>query len=169
MKLPDRIDRFLTRVLMSRMEDIPFIIFTSFLTSFAIARTYVYLTHQDILSSPIFIESIKIRGIHAHHLNIGIVLLAICGFVALYDMRQRVHRITAIVYGIGLGLTFDEFALWLFLEDKYWSRISYDAIIIISLIFLNIIYFPSFWKRRGRNIKQILQSFKKILFKKKTS
>ncbi len=169
MKLPDRIEKFLNRVLISRMEDIPFIIFISFLATFAIARTYVYLTQKDILTGPLFIEAIYIRGIHVHHLNFGIVLLAVCGFVALYDLRQRIHRITAIFYGIGLALTFDEFALWLLLDDRYYARITYDAIIIITLIFLNLIYFPSFWRRRGRNVRQIISPFTKWLFKKKTS
>ena len=39
----------------------------------------------------------------------------------------------AIAFGIGMGLTLDEFALWLNLEDVYWSekgRQSIDAVIV---------------------------------------
>ena len=42
----------------------------------------------------------------------------------------------AIAFGIGMGLTLDEFALWLNLEDVYWSqkgRQSIDAVIVTSL------------------------------------
>jgi hypothetical protein len=46
---------------------------------------------------------------------------------------------------VGLGLTFDEFGMWLRLQDDYWSRLSYDAIIVISLFFINIVYFYSSW------------------------
>ena len=28
----------------------------------------------------------------------------------------------ALLFGIGVGLAFDEFALWLHLDDVYWSR-----------------------------------------------
>ena len=37
----------------------------------------------------------------------------------------------AILYGVGAALTLDEFALWLNLEDVYWSpqgRSSIDAV-----------------------------------------
>ncbi|KXK10481.1 MAG: hypothetical protein UZ22_OP11002000785 [Microgenomates bacterium OLB23] len=120
----------------------------------------MYLTQNDYLAHPLFIERIYFKGIHVHHLNFGIVLLAITGFVALYDLRPKIHRFVAILYGIGLALTFDEFALWFLLEDQYWARVSYDAILIITLIFLNIIYFPSFWKRQGRFITRFLMALK---------
>jgi hypothetical protein len=40
-------------------------------------------------------------------------------------------------FGIGVGLTVDEFALWLYLEDVYWSeqgRVSIDATVIAAAI-----------------------------------
>jgi hypothetical protein len=46
-------------------------------------------------------------------------------------------EILAVAFGIGCGLTLDEFALWLHLEDVYWAdegRSSVDAVIIASLI-----------------------------------
>src|SRR6266545_2181979 len=42
-----------------------------------------------------------------------------------------------LVFGIGMGLTLDEFALWLYLDDVYWSeegRSSVDAVIFASII-----------------------------------
>lgn len=157
MKTPGKIERFFNYLFVSKMDEIPFIVFLSFLSTFVIARSYIYLTQKDILSNPIFIEAIYIRGIHVHHLNFGIVLLAICGFIALYDLRPRIHRLVAVIYGIGLALTFDEFALWLLLENRYYARITYDAIIIITLIFLNIIYFPSFWRKRSKSIQLLIK------------
>ncbi len=71
-------------------------------------------------------------------------------------------RKLAIMYGFGLGLTFDEFSLWLRLDDDYYARVSYEAIIVIIVILLNIVYFGDIWKktllylythgRRGENI-----------------
>ena len=104
---------------------------------------------------PIRYRYVFIRGVHVHHLNFGIIILGITGFLALYDLRPWAHRKLAVFYGIGLGLTFDEFALWLRLQDDYYARISYDAIIIIALILLNIIYFSDFWRRMGKVIRRV--------------
>jgi hypothetical protein len=41
-----------------------------------------------------------------------------------------------VLFGIGAGLTLDEFALWLYLEDVYWTdqgRLSVDAVVVASL------------------------------------
>ena len=37
-----------------------------------------------------------------------------------------------MVYGIGLGLTFDEFGMWLHLNGDYWQRASFDAVIVLA-------------------------------------
>ena len=46
-------------------------------------------------------------------------------------------EIFAVAFGVGCGLTLDEFALWLHLEDVYWSeegRRSIDATIVAAII-----------------------------------
>ena len=46
-------------------------------------------------------------------------------------------EILAGLFGIGVGLTLDEFALWLYLDDVYWSeegRSSVDAVIFAAII-----------------------------------
>ena len=46
-------------------------------------------------------------------------------------------EVTAIVFGIGAALTLDEFALWLHLDDVYWSeqgRQSIDAVIVFAIV-----------------------------------
>jgi lysylphosphatidylglycerol synthetase-like protein (DUF2156 family) len=58
------------------------------------------------------------------------------GYLGLaLDMGSPWLELTAIVFGIGMGLTLDEFALWLNLEDVYWSskgRQSIDAVVITA-------------------------------------
>lgn len=152
------------KLIVSKLEEIPFIVFLSFLCTFVLARSYVYVTQKDIINHPLFLEAVYIKGLHIHHLNFGIILLAITGFISLYDLSPTVHRQIAILYGIGLALTFDEFALWLKLQDDYNARITYDAITIICVILLNIIYFPSFWHRRGKQITSTYQKLKKLLW-----
>ncbi len=45
-----------------------------------------------------------------------------------------------MIYGVGLGLTFDEFGMWLHLGGPYWQRASYDAVITIASVLALIAY-----------------------------
>lgn len=116
-------------------QKVSFLILLSFLFAFVVARIYALVT------API----LEIKGIHIHHLNFGISLLAISGLLGFYFSDSKWRKKIIVFYGIGLGLTFDEFGMWLHLEDQYWMRTSYDAIIIISLILLNAIFFGERW------------------------
>ena len=73
-------------------------------------------------------------GLHIHHLVWGISLMLLSGFVAFAtDLQPPWLQIVAVVFGIGAGLTLDEFALWLHLDDVYWSeegRSSVDAVVL---------------------------------------
>ena len=76
--------------------------------------------------------SVKTGGVHIHHLVFGIVLLMLAGFLDFaFQPDSPWLEILAVAFGIGAGLTLDEFALWLHLEDVYWAeegRRSVDAI-----------------------------------------
>jgi hypothetical protein len=77
-------------------------------------------------------------GVHVHHLVFGIVLMMGSGVVsfALLDTGWW-YEVCALLFGIGMGLTIDEFALWLYLDDVYWSeegRSSIDATFIAVAI-----------------------------------
>jgi lysyl-tRNA synthetase class 2 len=77
-------------------------------------------------------------GLHIHHLVFGIVLMMVAGFGAFAVQPDSPwFEILAGAFGIGLGLTLDEFALWLYLEDVYWAeegRSSVDAVIFVAII-----------------------------------
>jgi len=139
-------------------DKISFNILLYFLITFATARVLVY-----ILPSFRFF----IKGIHVHHLNYGIIILAIVGYWALANQKSENLLKIAKIYGIGLGLTFDEFGMWLHLENNYSMRISYDAIIIISIVFINIVYFGNIWQKIiAKNIIFWKKIFKKSRQKK---
>jgi hypothetical protein len=82
--------------------------------------------------------SIKTGGIHLHHLVFGIVLLMLAGFCEFALQPDSPWlEILAAAFGVGMGLTLDEFALWLHLDDVYWAeegRRSVDAVIFAALL-----------------------------------
>ena len=66
--------------------------------------------------------NIDTGGVHVHHMVFGIVLLLLCGFLNFaLDPKAPWVEVLAAGFGIGAGLTLDEFALWLHLEDVYWA------------------------------------------------
>ncbi len=121
------------------------IIISSFLATFIIARLMVYLVIEHLM--PDFFLTIK--GVHIHHFAYGVLILAVISFYFIIGQPKsgsKRFRWATAIYGIGLGLTFDEFGMWIRLEDNYWIRQSYDAIIIITLLLLNIAYRKFVWR-----------------------
>ncbi|MCK5465920.1 hypothetical protein KAI56_00265 [Candidatus Parcubacteria bacterium] len=134
-------NRFYNKLIRKHKQRMSFNVLVSFLFTFIIVRIYVIFGTIGIIDDP----NLYIKGYHIHHLNYGIFILAIAGFFALVFQNTKNRLKLGVLYGIGLGLTFDEFGMWLKLENDYWMRTSYDAIIIISLIFASMVYLPSFW------------------------
>ena len=76
-------------------------------------------------------------GLHVHHLVFGIVLLLATGFALALQPPSPWLEILAAGFGIGAGLTLDEYALWLHLDDVYWAeegRRSVDAVVIAAVL-----------------------------------
>ena len=129
-------------------KEIPFLILISFLATFALSRLITSLPFPNLY--------LKVRGTHIHHLAYGIFILGVSGFLSLVQERSPKTRLQlSILFGIGLGLAFDEFAMWIQLEDVYKDRSTYDAIVVISLLLLNIVYFDDFWKKWGHNLGRL--------------
>jgi hypothetical protein len=88
-------------------------------------------------------------GLHLHHLVWGICLMMASGALgfALFDSSPW-FEVCAACFGIGAGLTIDEFALWIYLDDVYWAeegRSSIDATVIAaSAMFLILLGFSPF-------------------------
>jgi hypothetical protein len=74
-------------------------------------------------------------GLHLHHYVVGIFVLTAAGFLALAFKGSRATFWTAILYALGVGLTFDEFGLWFnppFVRGVRWS---YDGLLIVGCAF----------------------------------
>lgn len=112
-----------------------FLFFISFLLTFGFIRTSAHMIRAQVSWWP---GNVKVGGTHIHHLVWGILLLLICGYIAIAIAPESPWRdVVAVFFGIGTGLTLDEFALWLNLKDVYWEkqgRASIDAVIIAAAI-----------------------------------
>ena len=105
------------------------LILLAFLTTFICARGLVFLIMARKL--PDFF--LHVRGTHVHHLNYGIFLLVAVGAWLLLRPPKN-SRWPAVLYGIGLALTFDEFGMWLHLGGSYWQRASWDAVVVAAAV-----------------------------------
>jgi hypothetical protein len=134
----------LGQVLHDRIPDRPrrrlFVASVSFFLTFAGVRAVVFAVLHNI---PPF-HFIEHGGSHIHHLVFGIIILLVVGYGWLADIGTGeddssilVSRLMSILYGIGAALTLDEYALWLNLQDVYWSpqgRSSIDAVILFGAL-----------------------------------
>jgi hypothetical protein len=114
-----------------------FILIAGLLAGFLFIRTSARLIRDpDITWWPGNVETSS--GLHIHHLVWGIVTIMATGFLMFsFQPDSPWAEILAGLFGIGCGLTLDEFALWLHLEDVYWAkegRSSVDAVVVAVLI-----------------------------------
>lgn len=112
----------------------------AFLCTFMVARVLVFL----IMSRRIPDLYLYLGGNHVHHLNYGIFLMSGVGAYLLFvGPTNRALTAAAVIYGIGLALTFDEFGMWLHLGGSYWQRASWDAIVVLSAALCLLAFAPS--------------------------
>jgi hypothetical protein len=110
-----------------------FLVLVGFLLSFGFIRMSTRLMRSPKVPwwpGSVVSES----GVHLHHLVFGIVTMMISGAIGFTVLGDSPYtEICAFAFGVGAGLTIDEFALWVYLEDVYWSeqgRVSIDATVI---------------------------------------
>ncbi len=114
-----------------------FVLLAAFLGSYLFIRTSARLIRSPKVSW--WPGSVKTSsGLHLHHLVWGIVLMMLAGFLGFTaDPTSPETELLAALFGIGMGLTLDEFALWIHLRDVYWAeegRSSLDAVIVATVI-----------------------------------
>jgi hypothetical protein len=108
------------------------LLLAAFLITFILTRAYTRIARVRGWGSA------SANGVHLHHLVVGIVFVLLSGFVEIAARPEGLWRdLIAIVFGVGGALTLDEFALWLYLRDVYWSEEghrSVDATVIGVLL-----------------------------------
>ena len=134
---------FWTSQVVGESRDGIFLVLVGFIVSFAFIRMSTRLMRSPRVSwwpGSVVSES----GVHLHHLVFGICLMILAGTVGFASAGTRPWvDIAAGVFGVGVGLTIDEFALWVYLDDVYWSeegRKSVDATVIAAAGMLLLLF-----------------------------
>jgi hypothetical protein len=114
-----------------------FVLLAAFLGSFLFIRTSARLMRSPRV--PWWPGSVTTgSGLHLHHLVWGIVLLLLAGYLEFATTpKSPWNEILAGAFGVGAGLTLDEFALWVYLRDVYWAeegRSSFDAVVVAACL-----------------------------------
>ena len=112
-----------------------FLVLLGFILSFAFIRMSTRLMRSPKVPwwpGSVVSES----GVHLHHLVFGIVTMMIAGTLGFLSFGNSPWaELCAFAFGVGAGLTIDEFALWVYLDDVYWAeegRSSIDATVIAA-------------------------------------
>ncbi len=112
-----------------------FLVLVGFILSFAFIRMSTRLMRSPKV--PWWPGSVvSDSGVHLHHLVFGIVTMMVAGALEFAALgASPLTEICAFAFGVGAGLTIDEFALWVYLDDVYWAeegRSSIDAMVIAA-------------------------------------
>src|SRR6202142_128377 len=119
-----------------------------FILTFVLSRVAVFLIMAGEMPNLYFF----MHGTHVHQLNDGIFLLAAaCGYSVFRRPVGRAAEITALLYGLAMGLTFDEFGMWLHLGGSYWQRASVDGGIVVAALFGLVAFARSLKKLESRH------------------
>jgi hypothetical protein len=147
-----RVTRTSTRGLFHRLvvqkgAEPPFWMLVGFLGSLGGARLVVHLILKYKLEKQLFklVPGNDPNPMHIHHFNYGLFLIGAAGLVALFPFGRRWLRGLALVFGLGAGLVFDEFALFWNLNPEYSQDLSVIAAGLAVAVLLQLTYFRTFW------------------------
>jgi hypothetical protein len=139
-----------------------FLVLTGFILSFGFIRM-----STRIMRSPRFAwwpgSVVSDSGVHIHHLVFGICTMIAAGAIGFAaDGSNPWFDISAALFGVGVGLTIDEFALWVYLDDVYWSeqgRKSVDATVIAAAGMLLLLFGFEPFDFTTSSVGEVISSF----------
>jgi hypothetical protein len=128
-------------------KEVHFLVLIAFVCSFGFIRGSAHMIRAQVSWWPGNVETKG--GTHIHHLVWGILLLLVMGYIGLAtDIDSPWLELVSVGFGIGMGLTLDEFALWLNLADVYWQekgRQSIDAVVVTTALLVIALLGLQFW------------------------
>jgi hypothetical protein len=136
----------------SPRENAMFNLFASFVVTLGATRWITRLLRRRTSLGPF--RNVHVGRRHIHHFVPGIVIAFVAGAVAIVTHDESLEPRLAVPMGIGMGLTLDESALLLELDDVYWTRegvvgvqIALGATALLGTILLGLRFL-----RRGEEI-----------------
>ena len=125
--------------------NLSFIMLSSFLVSFVIARVFTGFFPSTVL---------VVQGVHVHHFWFGLALLVVGGWLGINYRDDEIDRLAAIIFGVGGGLVGDEVGL-LLTFGNYYSELTYTFIIAL----LAFSFMATLFRRHGKTIVTELYGF----------
>jgi hypothetical protein len=111
--------------------------FIAILVTFLVTRTVTRLIRSGS-GAGAGLGNFQIAGVHVHHQVFGILIIIGTGIVLVSATPHGTALdVAAVIFGVGVSLSLDEFALWLHLQDVYWTeegRKSVDAIFCVLAV-----------------------------------
>src|SRR3954447_708135 len=104
----------------SSEENALFNLFASFVISLVASRAIAFGLRDRRRVGPF--RNVRVGRRHIHHFVPGIVIAFVSGAVAIVTRDQGLEPKLALVFGAGMGMTMDEAALLLELDDVYWTE-----------------------------------------------
>jgi hypothetical protein len=154
-------DFWLDQVVGEHREGV-FLVLAGFILSFGFIRMSTRL-----MRSPRFSwwpgSVVSDGGVHVHHLVFGICLMMLAGTVGFASYYSSPwFEISSALFGVGAGLTIDEFALWVYLKDVYWAeegRKSVDATVIAAAGMLLLLFGAEPFDFTTSSTAEVISSF----------
>ena len=136
----------------STRENATFNLLSSFVMTFALARLVTYWLRERQRVGPF--RNLRVGRRRIHHFVPGIVVAFAAGAAAILTRDESLEPTLAVPFGIGMGLTLDESALLLELEDVYWSREGLLSVQITLAVtaFLSALALGLRFLRRGEQV-----------------
>ena len=136
----------------STRENTLFNLLASFVLTFLSARSTTYLLRRRERFGPF--RNVRVGRRHIHHYVPGIVLAFTAGTAAILVGSEELEAKLAVPFGVGMGLTLDESALLLELDDVYWTEegvISVQIALAVTAL-LAAVALATRFLRRGEEV-----------------
>lgn len=150
-----RVGSLLARVLFVQPSRRPaFWVFAGLVLALVGARTVVGMILRKGMQERLFalIGTSAGNPIHVHHFNYGLLLVSLTGLLALIPRTRRALRALAFLFGVGVGLVVDEFALLWNLNPDYYQPSSRLVAALLVFALFQIVYFRSFYTSMARRL-----------------
>ncbi len=137
----------------SPREKATFNLLASFVTTFVLARGITTLLRRRSTVGPF--RTLKLGRRHIHHFVPGIAIAFVSGAASIVTHDESLDAWLAIPFGVGMGLTMDESALLLELDDVYWSEegiVSVQITLVVMALLAALALGTRFLRRGERAV-----------------